>query len=331
MVAAPQNTTFVIVNYNTGKYLRECLNSLRRQAVQPHAVIVVDNGSTDTETEKICKQFNEIEFIKLPENVGYAAANNVGIKKSRNSHWIAFINPDVVLHEQWLYSILKAARLNKEFVGFGCKLLKGKTPNIVDGIGDVYHTSGMVWRLRHGRRLSQEDDIPREIFSPCTAAALYRKDVLMEVGGFDEDYFCYLEDVDLGFRLRLLGYRFLYVPEAIAYHIGSASTGRNSDFYVYHGHRNIVWTYFKNMPTPLFQAYSLQHLFLNLFSLVWFSTRGQLPVILKAKKDAIRGIPSALRKRREIQKSRRVGAARIWRHLGSGMKGLISRNRVDFS
>jgi GT2 family glycosyltransferase len=106
--------------------------------------------------------------------------------------------------------------------------------------------------MRHGTPASALKGSECEIFSPCAAAALYRRSALLEVGGFDEDFFCYVEDVDLGFRLRLAGYRCLYVPLSVAHHIGSGTTGgKNSDFSVYHGHRNLVWAFVKNMPGVL--------------------------------------------------------------------------------
>jgi GT2 family glycosyltransferase len=161
---------------------------------------------------------------------------------------------------------------------------------------------------------------PREVFSACAAAALYRRDALLEIGGFDERYFCYVEDVDAGFRLRLRGYRCLYVPDAVAHHVGSATTGKGSDFSTYHGHRNLVWTFFKDMPGPLLALYLPQHLILNVLSVVWFSMRGQARTILRAKWDALRGLPAVLRDRRRVQRLRRIGArdlrsamARGWR------------------
>jgi GT2 family glycosyltransferase len=132
------------------------------------------------------------------------------------------------------------------------------------------------------------------VFAPCAAAALYRRDVLLEVSGFDESYFAYLEDVDLGFRLRLAGYRCLYVPDAVVRHVGSATTGgQHSDFSVYHGHRNLV--------------------------IVYFSLRGQGRVILKAKWDAIKGLPRILRERRRVQKNRRISSWELRRVMTKGL------------
>ena len=135
-------------------------------------------------------------------------------------------------------------------------------------------------------------------------------------GGFDEDYFCYVEDVDLGFRLRLAGYRCLYVPQSVAHHVGSGTTGgQHSDFSTYHGHRNLVWTFVKDMPGLLFWLLLPLHVMLNLASLIWFALRGRGGVILRAKRDALLGLPKMWRKRQQIQKSRIASISDIWRVL----------------
>jgi GT2 family glycosyltransferase len=154
------------------------------------------------------------------------------------------------------------------------------------------------------------------IFSPCAAAALYRREAILSVGGFDEDYFCYVEDVDLGFRLRLMGYDSVLIPQAIAYHVGSATTGgQKSDFSVYHGHKNLVWTFVKDMPGALFWLLLPLHLLMNLITVTWFVLHGRGAIILRAKWDAMKGIPSILSKRRSIQRTRRCSVVEIWRIL----------------
>jgi GT2 family glycosyltransferase len=119
----------------------------------------------------------------------------------------------------------------------------------------------------------------------------------MAVGGFDERYFCYVEDVDLGFRLRRLGRTCWYVPDAVAWHIGSATAGVGSAFAVYHGHRNVTWTFVKNMPGPLFWRYAPSHLAACLAGVAWFWWRGQLAAYLRAKRDALAGLPALWRER----------------------------------
>jgi GT2 family glycosyltransferase len=167
---------------------------------------------------------------------------------------------------------------------FGSKLLNATDPTKLDGAGDAYHISGLVWRMGHGEPDKEVDAHETEVFSPCAAAALYRHSALLALGGFDEDYFCYVEDVDLGFRLRLAGHRCLYVPQSVAHHVGSGTTGgQHSDFALYHGHRNLVWTFVKDMPGVLFWIFLPLHVVLNLVSIVWFILRGHGAAIFEGK------------------------------------------------
>lgn len=304
--------------------MHKCLDALSRQTVIPQKVIVVDNSADFLEKENACCNF-KVETISPGENIGFAAANNLGVRRARDSEWIALLNPDAFPEPMWLEGLLKAATKYPEYDFFGSKLIRYYEPAVLDGIEDIYHTSGLVWRHKHGCRFEETDMAPREIFSACAAAALYRKSAFLEAGGFDERYFCYLEDVDLGFRLRLLGYRCLYVPKAVAYHIGSASTGNHSDFMVYHGHRNLVWTYLKNMPRTLLLFYLPQHLILNIFSLIWFSLKGRGKIIFKAKKDAMVHFADILQDRRVIQKKRRVSLFEIRKLMVKGAYAVLKR------
>jgi GT2 family glycosyltransferase len=144
-----------------------------------------------------------------------------------------------------------------------------------------------------------------EIFSPCAAAAMYLRQAFLEVEGFDEDFFSYFEDIDLGFRLQLQGYQSLYVPQAIVHHVGSATFGQRSDFAFYHSHRNLVWTFVKNMPARLFWMHVVQH--------------GRGKVLLRAKWDAIRGLPMALKKRKVIQKKRTASNHAVAKYMKRGI------------
>ena len=177
--------------------------------------------------------------------------------------------------------------------------------------------SGLAWRRDHARPATNELP-PGEVFSACAAAALYHRDAFLSIEGFDEDYFCYFEDTDLAFRLRLAGHRCLYVPTAIVRHVGSAVAGAESDFTVYHSQRNLVWTWAKNMPRGLLLRHFPAHLLLNVLAVGWYATRGQARPVLAAKRDALRGLPRILRKRRAIQASRVVDGATLAPHLEQG-------------
>jgi GT2 family glycosyltransferase len=173
----------------------------------------------------------------------------------------------------------------------------------------------------------------REVFSACAAAALYPLKQFLEAGGFDEDYFAYQEDMDLGFRLRLRGLRCYLVPTAIVYHVGAGSTGRRSAFATYYGHRNLVWTYVKNMPVPWFWLYLPLHLAWSLFLVIYLALRGQGLVIMHAKLDALRGLGSALRKRKNVQAERRIEFRDVLMAMNTNpfgpLEGIIDRTWPD--
>ncbi len=310
------SVTVIIINWNGEKFLEQCLAALLQQTVEPREVILVDNASCDSSLD-IARRYPSIRLMIQNQNTGFARGNNLALRAaSAESEWIALINPDAFVESRWLETLLAAAEANSEFDVFGSKLVNAVDSASLDGAGDAYHISGLVWRAGHGTPISGYGLSEREIFSPCAAAVLYRRSALLEVGGFDEDYFCYVEDVDLGFRLRLAGRRCLYVPQSVAYHVGSATSGGSrSDFSVYHGHRNLVWTFVKNMPGLLFWLLLPLHLALNLVTIIWFTLRGQGLVILRSKRDALLGLPKMWGKRRLIQKNRVASISVIWHQL----------------
>lgn len=308
--------TVVIVNWNGERFLDRCMNALLEQTAKPHEIILLDNASTDGSVE-IARRFPAVRVIALEENTGFAGGNNLAIEATTSkSEWIALINPDAFAASRWLEALLAAAESNSEFDVFGSKLVNASDSSLLDGTGDAFHMSGLMWRTAHGVPVSHLGESECEIFSPCAAAALYRRSALLDVGGFDEDFFCYAEDVDLGFRLRLAGYRCLYVPQSVVHHVGSGTTGgKHSEFSVYHGHRNLVWAFVKNMPGVLFWLLLPLHAALNLVSIVLFALRGQGRVILRAKWDALLCLPKMWSKRRLIQRSRVASVRDIWRVL----------------
>lgn len=308
------SVTVIIVNWNGGALLNECLSRLTQQTLPPARILVMDNGSTDGSAQQ-AGQVPGVAVRMLGANLGFAAANNLAIKEC-DTDLVALLNPDALPDADWLKCLVTAANAHPDVAFFGSRQVVYGLPTLLDGIGDVYHLSGLVWRNGYKRSQNAADDIAGEIFSACACAALYRKDVLAEAGGFDEDFFCYVEDIDLGFRLRLNGHTCRYVPDAIVHHVGSMSSGgQNSDFSVYHGHRNIVWTFVKNMPGALFWILLPIHVLLNVVAVAYFSARGQSKVIWRAKRDAIKGLPGMWRKRRKLHAHRHVAVMDVWRVL----------------
>jgi GT2 family glycosyltransferase len=306
----------VVVNWNGDQFIERCLAALLEQTVKPYEVILVDNASIDNSLD-IVRQFPSVRLWVQESNTGFARGNNLAINAAAaGSEWIALLNPDAFPEPRWLEECLLSAQRHPQFSVFASKLVNAASPKLLDGTGDAYHLSGLVWRVGHGVSRSSALENECEVFASCAAAALYRRSALVGVGGFDEDFFCYVEDVDLGFRLRLAGHRCLYVPKSVVHHVGSGTTGgQHSDFAVYHGHRNLVWTFVKNMPGQLFWLLLPFHLVLNLASIIWFTFRGQGRVIWRAKRDALLGLPKMWRKRQQIQKSRIASIGDIWRVL----------------
>lgn len=320
----------VIVNANAGAYLERCLESVDRQTTPPQRTIVVDNASSDGSADAVENRHAGVEVIRLEQNVGFAAANNLAVSRASDCEWIALLNPDAFPETTWLESLLRAAEEHREFTFFGSMLVRADGSGQLDGTGDVYHVGGIAWRRDGGLPVNSSERRSAEIFSPCAAAALYRRDIFLSVGGFDESFFCYYEDSDLAFRLRLAGHRCLYVPDAVVAHVGFATAGEESPFTVYHSQRNLVWTWTKNMPVPLVWIYLPQHLLVNLLNVAWGVVRGQGRAVLAAKRDALRDLPRVLRERRRVQSRRTVPPSNLLALMARGPGAYVTAVRRAF-
>lgn len=300
----------LIVNWNSGPLLARCLDALAAQTRPPTRTLVIDNASSDG-SETVALGRVGVELLRMAGNLGFAEANNVGVEHLDNCAWIALLNPDAFAEPGWLAALMAHAGQDLEVASFASRQILADRPDTLDGTGDLYSVAGLAWRRHHGQKAALLGLSSGEVFGPCAAAGLYRRDAFREIGGLDQSFFCYFEDVDLAFRLRLRGYRCLYVADAVVHHVGSALAGFRSDFAVFHGQRNMVWTFLKNMPAGLLVQYLPHHVLLNLASIFVLALRGQGTTALRAKWAAVRGIPSVLRERQRIQGLRRVSARRI--------------------
>ena len=319
----------LIVNWNSRNLLRECLRSLSAQTRPPDRVIIVDNNSSDDSLQVAGDLLNGAEVIRLQENAGFARANNIAAKAAGAVDALALLNPDAFPAAGWLAALVSAAESRPDVGSFASRMILETEPEFLDGAGDSYHPSGRAWRNGHRVRAREWPAGDQEVFAPCAAAALYRRTAFEAAGGFDEQYFCYFEDVDLGFRLRLRGLRCVCVHDAVVRHVSSGTTGYRSDFAVYHGERNAVWTFFKDMPGPLLLLYLPQHLALNAAALVYYPLRGQGRVVWRAKLDAVRGLPSILRRRAKVQTMRAVSALALRRSFTRGLAAIVRRHSTD--
>lgn len=311
--------SIIIVTWNSKKYLPACLDRLSVQSFQEFEVILVDNGSDDDALDGLRDKYPSLEFHihKLDGNIGFAAANNIGAGLARGL-WLALLNADAFPALDWLSKLLEAAEKNPGFSSFSSRQINAGNTRFLDGAGDAYHISGFAWRRYIGYPADGYGKDSVEIFSPCAAAALYSREAFLKVGGFDNDLFSYYEDVDLGFRLRLAGYRAFYVADAVVEHVGSGTFGVRSDFAFYYSHRNLVWIFFANMPGLYLWLYLPLHIFTNFAYLLYYTLLGRGGVVWRAKRDALRGLSISLRKRREIQKNLRVRPTKLVKAMEHG-------------
>jgi GT2 family glycosyltransferase len=278
--AAPE-VVVVIVAWNSGPHLQVALDALARQTFTDFEAIVWDNASTDSAVEALNAGPN-VRIIRCPDNLGFAAANNRAAALSR-APLIVTLNPDAFAEPVWLETLVAAAHRTGA-ASLASLQISADDPEVLDGAGDMMSVIGVAWRGGYlgPRRLQAHE--PVEVFAACAAAALYRRDAFEAAGGFDERFFCYHEDVDLGFRLRLMGGRCVLEPRATVRHVGSASSDTVSGFAEYHGMRNREWTFAKDMPWLLMPIALPCHLMLIVFLLV----RAQSPEMRAARLRGLR-------------------------------------------
>ncbi|GAA5163739.1 glycosyltransferase family 2 protein [Viridibacterium curvum] len=305
----------IIVNYNCGDWIARSLASIAAQTVAPSRVIVMDNASVDGSALRAQQSHPQFEFHFLKTNTGFAVANNRAVAIADDCEWIALVNPDACLAPDWLEKLLDASARHPDAASFASCLLMADAPERLDGAGDVMHVSGLVWRAGHGRMASDSDG-EKPVFSACAAAALYRRESFLAAGGFDESFFCYVEDVDLGFRLRLAGESCWYIPSAHALHAGSVTSGgRRSGFSVFHGHRNRLWCVLKNMPASLLPAVLPAFLLADFLMFLRLCGDGHGLEFLRARLASLRAVPRVLHQRLQVQRQCRVRPSEVWSWL----------------
>ena len=238
--------TVIIPNYNGRSYLDGCLRSLRKQSFKNFSITVVDNGSSDGSVRFLREGFPEVHVIELPENTGFANAVNVGIKDA-DSRYVFLLNNDTMCDERAVERLVRIMEKNRKLFSAQAKLLQMKEPHNIDDAGDLYCALG--WAFSPARDQDCHRFSLREpITASCAGAAIYRKEYFDEVGYFDDVHFCYLEDMDIGYRARLKGYINVMEPGAIVYHAASASSGsRYNEFKVELTAGNNIYLIYKNM------------------------------------------------------------------------------------
>lgn len=243
-----KQVTIVIPNYNGIKFLKDCLDSVYAQkGGTEFEVLVVDNGSTDGSVSFLRENFPQARLICLPENTGFCHGVNVGIRQS-DSPYIILLNNDTRVYPDFVESLYQAILGHERAFSVSARMRMWDRPELLDGAGDRYCVLGWAYARGKGK---PADDYGKavEVFSACGGAAIYRRSILEKIGLFDERHFAYLEDLDIGYRARIFGYKNYYEPKAQVVHFGSASTGsRYNAWKTELACANNIYVIGKNMP-----------------------------------------------------------------------------------
>jgi GT2 family glycosyltransferase len=289
--------SIVIVNYNGLHFLKPCLDSIYNQTYLDLEIIIVDNASTDGSQTYLKEYYPDVRLVTNPINRGFAGGANDGICLS-SGEFVFMLNTDTVLPLNTLENLMNVVFSRPSYGMYGTKMLY---PNgNINSTGICISLSGAAWDRGMGDPDKGQYDQEEEILGPCGGAALYRRDLLFQVGGFDEDFFLFMEDVDIAIRIQQLGYRCLYVPNAVVYHHHGGTAGVGSDVTVYYGNRNILWYPVKNYPL-WFLILAIPWMVGRLIGVIgYYALKGKGRVAIQAKWDGFREMPRIIRKRRKI-------------------------------
>jgi GT2 family glycosyltransferase len=317
----------IVVNWNGLSFLDDCLASLERQTWPRREYIVVDNGSTDGSAERIrswAERLPDARAIFLTENTGFCRANNLAVAEARGE-WLALLNNDAIAEPDWLQELMLYGDEARRVGMLASKILFCEPPGVIDKAGHLIYWDGQ----NRGRGTMEKDSgqyaQPEEILWPDACAALYHRRLFEETGGFDETFFAYGDDADLGMRARLLGWKAWYVPTAVVHHRHSATAGAYSPLKVMLVERNRLLLAVKNFPMSLL----LQNPYWTLRRFAWnalaavrrqgsagrfVASHGwsRLPLNLAwSYLSALRLLPGVLRRRHRIQQTRRLSRREI--------------------
>lgn len=303
------DVSIVIVSWNGRQYLDACLSAVAAQEGVNSETILVDNASSDGTVDHVRERFPWVRIVALSENRGFAGGNNAGVREARG-RFVALLNNDTVVEPGWLQALMAGIDEAAGTLLTTSRVVYMHDPQVIDSAGDGMLAWGGAFKRQHGATVESALE-SREVFGVCGAACLMPRRVFEELGGFDEDFFASHEDVDLSYRARLLGYRCRYVADAVVKHHGSSTIGRASAFAVFHGQRNLEWVYIKNAPLGLLLRTLPGHAIYVAAAAVHFARTGALGAFLRGKIAAVAGLPAILKKRAEVQRTRRVGSDAI--------------------
>lgn len=308
----------IIVNYNSINSLKKSLQHLGRQSYSNFQAIIVNNAQEESaEFHALAASYvdERYSFRSMEKNLGFAGGVNAGASQAEGK-WIVTLNPDAYAHPDWLeQAAATIASAGDDIAMLASLQVLYPDTRLLDGAGDCYAAYGLAWRGGHGRDVP-ELHLDNSVFSPCGAAAFYRRKEFVESGGFCERYFCYMEDIDLAFRLRLRGAECLLSRQAIVAHEGGISSGGpGSAFAVRQGTQNMTQTFVRCMPTGLLITLLPFHITIILLLLLRHTFRGNGLSAITGLFCALRDLPKSFEERTTIQASRTVPLRQLSRAL----------------
>jgi len=307
----------VVLNYNGKKYLSGCFSSLFLQTYSKMEVILVDNASTDGSIEYMQENFPWVKIISQSTNRGFSGGTNAGILAAKGD-FILTLNNDTIVDSHLLEEIVRPMLADSRVGICGTKMLfpDGR----INSTAICISRSGAAWDRGMGESDNGQYDVAEEVFGACAGAALYRHAMLEEIGLFDEDFFLYMEDVDLAFRAQLSGWRCMYIPKARVIHVHGGTSDPGSDTSVYYGNRNLLWYTVKNFPKRTLLIFSLWIIGRNIAVIPYYFLRNKGRTIIKAKVDSLKGLPEMIKKRSKIKKTVSVEEIEKWIQVWSKAK-----------
>jgi len=318
--------TIIVVTHDSARWLERMCAAVAAQTETRWRLVLVDNASRPDQRPRQSALPPGASVIQCEKNLGFAEANNLAARDA-DTPYLVFLNPDAFPEPGWLAALIATAERFPAAAAIGSLQWRADAPGVFDGAGDVLHASGLAYRSNYGKAHAPAPPLG-ESFSACAAAMLVRRDAFEQVDGFDARYFCYFEDVDLGFRLRLFGWRVLQSPDAVVHHVGGGVAGARSAFGDFHGARNRLWTFVKCMPAALFWPLLLPHLAASALvcTIALFSGRGAHA--WRGFLAGFAGIGPIWRTRRDLQRTRRASTGAIARALAWSPDVLLSRRPV---
>jgi len=315
----------VVLNWNGNRTIEECLKSLSEQTYHPLEILVVDNASTDGSADLVKVKFPEVKLIVNEKNLGFGGGNNVGIRAS-NGKYIMMLNNDTRLDPRCIEELRNSIEKDNRYGVCASKILLEYEDNLIDAAGIVVCPDGLSigrGRLENGDKYDEET----EVFFASDCACLYRREMLDDIGLYDEDFFAYADETDMGWRAHLAGWKCIYNPKAVVYHFHSASSGSYSPFKAFLVERNRIWVAVKNFPVSLLiygQFYTFWRYILQAYGAFTgkgaagrftsdFSKVELIKILMKVYLSLWKQLPLMLGKRKIIQKKKRISNYEVYK------------------